>query len=138
MMTSIDMTEIDVKIIGEMISMMMTKEMTTIRIITTEIIQQGMTGGHTRVIDITMIEEGMMITKDITMIVGRTIEDLKDLDSFNIIRRVKIIPNPNMFDNHNMKRKKLADQRCRTAIRVGKMVTMQINVHQNKKEKHRR
>ena len=124
-MTSIDMTEIDVKIIGEMISMMMTKEMTTIRIITTEIIQQGMTGGHTRVIDITMI-------------VGRTIEDLKDLDSFNIIRRVKIIPNPNMFDNHNMKRKKLADQRCRTAIRVGKMITMQINVHQNKKEKHRR
>ena len=124
-MTSIDMTEIDVKIIGEMISMMMTKEMTTIRIITTEIIQQGMTGGHTRVIDITMI-------------VGRTIEDLKDLDSFNIIRRVEIILNPKMFDNHNMKREKRMNQRCRTAIRVGKMITMQINVHQNKKEKHRR
>ena len=44
-----------------------------------------MTGDHKRVISITMIEEGMMITSDTTMIEGRIIEDLKDLDSFKII-----------------------------------------------------
>ena len=134
--TDIGRIENDATIIDGMIDMMITDErmileMIIIGIIVTVIIHQEMiemTGGHTRVIGITMIEEGMMITKDITMIVGRTIEDLKDLDSFNIIRRVKIIPNPNMFDNHNMKRKKLADQRCRTAIRVGKMATMQMSV----------
>ena len=74
-----------------------------------------------------------------TMIEGRIIEDLKDLYSFNIIRSlVEIVLNPKMFDNRSMKREKRVVERCRTAIRVGKMVTMQINVHQNKKEKHRR
>ena len=64
MTTAIDPTEIDVTIIGQMISMMMTDLMSTIGIITTATIHQEMTGGHTRVIGITMIEEGMMITYD--------------------------------------------------------------------------
>ena len=129
MMTAIGQTEIDGMIIDGMIAIMITDEMMIVATIIEGIIVTGMTviihqemiemtGGHTRVIGITMIEEGMMITKDITMIVGRTIEDLKDLDSFNIIRRVEIILNPKMFDNHNMKREKRMNQRCRTAIRV--------------------
>ena len=71
-----------------------------------------------------------MITDDTTMIEGRIIED--------IIRRVKIIQNSKMFENHSMKREKRVDQKCQTAIRAGKMVTMQISLQQKTKEKHRR
>ena len=64
MTTAIDPTKIDVTIIGEMIGIMMTDLMGTIGIIATATIHQEMTGGHTRVIGITMIEEGMIITDD--------------------------------------------------------------------------
>ena len=93
--TVIDRTEINAMIIGGMIGIMIIEEMMIVAMITVGIIETSMTviirqeiemiGGHTRVIDIMMIKEGMMITGDTTMIEGRIIEDLKDLDSFKII-----------------------------------------------------
>ena len=57
MMTTIDLTEIDMMIIEEMIDLRMIDEMITTGKIVIEIIHKGMTGGHTRVINIMKIEE---------------------------------------------------------------------------------
>ena len=98
-----------------------------------------MTGGHIKVTDIMMIEEGMTII-DMTIVnsmmtKGMIIDDPKDLDNFNIILRVEMMWNHRMFGKQSMKRVKLVD--CRIAIFAGKMVTMQINAQQRKKAKHR-
>ena len=61
MMTAIGQTEINVTIIGEMIDMMMTHAMIIVGIILIEIIHQETVEDHTRVTNIIMIEEGMMI-----------------------------------------------------------------------------
>ena len=92
------------------------------RIIRQEMVE--MTGGHTKVTNIMMIEGGMK-TIDVTiMIKGMTIENLKDLNSFNVIRRVEIIPNHRMLGRQHMRREKLVDQTCQIAILAGRMVTM--------------
>ena len=99
-----------------------------------------MTGGHTKVTDIMMIEGGMTITDmiivDFMMTEEMIIDDPKDLDNFNIILRVEMMQNHNMFGRHSMKRENLVDQRCQIAIFAGKMVTMLINGQQRIKAKH--
>ena len=116
--------------------MTMTDEMIIIGII--QIIRQEAIGDHTSITDIMMIDEEMMTDMIIVdIVIGGTIsEDLKELDNSNT--RVGTLRNPKMLGRCRMRKEKLVDQRYRIAIRVGKMVTMQINVHQNKKEKHRR
>ena len=136
MMTAIGQTKIDGMIIKEMIDMTMIDGI--IEIIRQEMIE--MTGGHTKVTDIMMIEGGMTITDmiivDFMMTEEMIIDDPKDLDNFNIILRVEMMQNHNMFGRHSMKRENLVDQRCQIAIFAGKMVTMQINAQQRTKEKH--
>ena len=127
--TDIGRIENDATIIDGMIDMMITDErmileMIIIGIIVTVIIHQEMTDDHTKVTDLLMIEGGMK-TIDVTiMIKGMTIENLKDLNSFNVIRRVEIIPNHRMLGRQHMRREKLVDQTCQIAILAGRMVTM--------------
>ena len=111
MTTAIGRIEIPVTIIEGMISMMITEgmlivEMIIVGIIVTGIIRQEMTEGLRKVIDIMIIEGGII---DRTIVDIMTIKDLKDLDSFNIILRVKILPNHRMFGNQCMRREKLVD-----------------------------
>mgnify|MGYP000633245304 CR=1 FL=1 len=109
-----------------------------------EIIRQEMiemTGGHIKVTDIMMIEEGMTII-DMTIVnsmmtKGMIIDDPKDLDNFNIILKVEMMQTHMMFGSHSMKREKLVDRWCQIAIFAGKMVTMQISTQRRIKTKHR-
>ena len=109
MTTVIGRRDIDEMTIEGMIGMMITEdmrivEMIIVGIIVTETIPQEMTGSHTGVTGIMMIEDTMVIIDDTMMMEGMIIEDPKALDNFNIIRRVEIKPNHMMFENHNMKR----------------------------------
>ena len=79
----------------------------------------------------------MMITDDTTMIEGMIIEDPKDLENFNIIRRFDIIPNPRMFDRHSMERGEASGPMVPNFYTCDKIVTMQISVQIKTKEKHR-
>ena len=142
MMTDIGQTEINATIIREMIVMMITDammiaEMIIVGIIATVIIHQLTTRGHTRVTSVMIIKEGMMIIDDTTMIEGMIIEDPKDLENFNIIRRFDIIPNPRMFDRHSMERGEASGPMVPNFYTCDKMVTMQISVQIKTKEKHR-
>ena len=72
MTTVIGRIEIHITIIGGMISMMITEErmiveMIIVEIIIIVIIREEMTGGHTKVADIMMIEGGMTII-DMTIV----------------------------------------------------------------------
>ena len=67
MTTAIGQTEIDMMIIRAMIGMMIIEEMMIVGIIITMIIRHEMTGGHTKVTNIMMIEGGMTII-DMTIV----------------------------------------------------------------------
>ena len=79
MTTAIGQTEIDMMIIRAMIGMMIIEEMMIVGIIITMIIRHEMTGGHTKVTNIMMIEGGMtiidMIIVDSMMAKGMIIDD---------------------------------------------------------------
>ena len=148
MMTAIGRTKIDVIIIDGTIGIMITEEMIIVTMITVGIIVTNMTmiihqemiemtGGHTKVTNIMMIEGGMMIIVDSMMTEGMILYDPKELDNFNIILKVEMMQTHMMFGSHSMKREKLVDRRCRVAIFAGKMVTMQISAQQRVKAKHR-
>ena len=125
MMITIGQREIGGMIIAEMIDMMMTVTMSIVRIIA--IIHQEVIGDHTRVTDTTLIDWEMMTGMIIVniMIEGMKIEDLKELDNSNT--RIGTMQNLKMLGKWRMRKERLVDQRYRIFIRVGKMVTMQIN-----------
>ena len=101
MTTAIGQTEIDMMIIRAMIGMMIIEEMMIVGIIITMIIRHEMTGGHTKVTNIVMIEAGMriidMIIVDSLTTKGMIKDDTKDLDNFNIILRVQMMQNHRIF-----------------------------------------
>ena len=142
--TDIGRIENDATIIDGMIDMMITDErmileMIIIGIIVTVIIHQEMiemTGGHTKVTNIMMIEGGMMIIVDSMMTEGMILYDPKELDNFNIILKVEMMGSHRMLNSHIMTKAMLVDH-CQylTASFVDKMEIMQISVQQKTKGK---